>query len=281
MSLPDVRHALTYAMAQRRLGISQQDVAPSGFVDAGSQGMLGRRTGAILGTLALEAILLILLFTLGTSDDREPVPMSNVVSFDASEEAPDTPEAPPEAKVVESRESALPRIVEVQEQPELEPVRTEAPQEQPDPKPAAPALIPLSREQMAASDISGGKAGPAKPAYGPADTGTPGDSKRVKGTAPNGEPLYAATWYREPTEGEMAGYLSTATGPGWALISCKTVANFRVENCILEAEYPRGSQMGRAVLAATWQFRVRPPRVGGRPQVGAWVRIRIEYSARR
>jgi protein TonB len=59
------------------------------------------------------------------------------------------------------------------------------------------------------------------------------------------------------------------------------VANFRVEDCVALEEYPEGSQINRAVLAAAWEFRVRPPQLGGRPLVGSWVRIRIDYSIRR
>ena len=98
------------------------------------------------------------------------------------------------------------------------------------------------------------------------------------GTAPNGEPLYAAAWYREPRDDELRGYLSTASGPGWGLIACRTAPDFRVEDCVGLDEYPNGSQITRAVLAAAWAFRVRPPRLGGRPLVGAWVRIRIDYG---
>jgi len=105
-------------------------------------------------------------------------------------------------------------------------------------------------------------------------------SERV-GTAPNGEPLYAARWYREPTDQELAGYLSTANGPGYALIACKTVSGYYVEDCVLLSEGPQGSQIGRAVMAAAWQFRVRPARIGGAEQFGSWVRIRIDYTVRR
>ena len=75
----------------------------------------------------------------------------------------------------------------------------------------------------------------------------------------------------------MRGYLSTAQ-PGYAVISCRTVPDYRVEDCVLETEWPSGSDMGRAVLAMAWQFRIRPPMIGGRYQVGEWVRIRITYT---
>ena len=90
--------------------------------------------------------------------------------------------------------------------------------------------------------------------------------------------MYAARWYREPTRQELSGYLSTATAPSSALIVCKTVSGYYVEDCELLGETPRGSQIGRAVLAAAWQFRVRPAIIAGRSQVGSWVRIRIDYT---
>ena len=123
---------------------------------------------------------------------------------------------------------------------------------------------------------------PAPPAgrvYGPVDTGRSAafrDTERV-GTAPNGEPLYAAAWYREPSDETLRDYLSTARGPGWGLIACRTAPNYRVEDCVPLTEYPEGSQINRAILAAAWEFRVRPPRRGGQSLVGSWVRIRIDY----
>jgi protein TonB len=98
------------------------------------------------------------------------------------------------------------------------------------------------------------------------------------GTAPNGEPLYAASWYERPRREALAAYLSTSRGPGWGLIACRTAPGYRVEDCVGLGEYPEGSQIMRSVLAAAWEFRVRPPRLGGRSMVGSWVRIRIEYG---
>ena len=178
-----------------------------------------------------------------------------------------------------SKAAAAPQAAQAQSQP-AEPTP---------PAPTAavqpPAIIPVPRDQMAAFDISKlpRQAQPTKPGkgtMGPVDEGVAGDSKRV-GTAPNGQPMYAASWYREPYDEELRGYLSTAQGPGWALIACRTVPDFRVDSCVGLDEYPDGSQMLRAVLGAAWQFRVRPPRVGGISQVGTWVRIRIDYTQRR
>ena len=115
---------------------------------------------------------------------------------------------------------------------------------------------------------------------GPADNSGEKDTPRV-GTAPNGQPLYAAEWYRKPYDSELSGYLSTAQGPGWGLIACKTAPEFKVDNYVALDESPDHSNIARAVLAAAWQFKVRPPRLGGRSLVGAWVRIRIDYEIRR
>ena len=149
----------------------------------------------------------------------------------------------------------------------------------------SPQLIQLSPKEMAAWDIAA-RSKPSAPVsgakFGPVDTGPRmSDTARVSGSGPNGEPLYAAAWYREPYPDELAGYLQTASGPGWGLIACRTAPDYRVEDCIRLDEYPTGSNIARSVLAAAWQFRVRPPRIGGQPKIGEWVRIRIDYDLRR
>lgn len=105
------------------------------------------------------------------------------------------------------------------------------------------------------------------------------DSEEV-GRAPNGEILYAAEWAREPTNAELGGYLPHDAPDGWGLIACKTVPEDRVDNCIELGQSPLGSHLASAVRQAAWQFRVRPPRKNGRPVIGSWVRIRIEYFGR-
>jgi len=96
-----------------------------------------------------------------------------------------------------------------------------------------------------------------------------------------GQPLYAAAWYREPTDAELAYYLKGARpGPGYGEVACQTVARYHVDNCEELDETP-GSGLARAVREAAWQFLVLPPRIGGRMQVGTWVRIRIDYTERK
>lgn len=245
-----------------------------------------RKAASLAIALALEALLLLMLLTLGRQfggdDERAVVTTMTAIEFAAPPEpeqaeeppsesaaAPDTP-APPVTEQPRDPEPLRPSPLALRPSPapEPEPARAQPQQPQPQPQPSASPKIGVRIRPGTAA--------------GPADTGNPrnaGDSQRV-GTAPNGEPLYAARWYREPTDQELQGYLSTANGPGYALIACRTVRDYYVEDCVLESEGPQGSMMGRAVLAAAWQFRVRPARIGGQEQFGSWVRIRIDYSIR-
>ena len=98
------------------------------------------------------------------------------------------------------------------------------------------------------------------------------------GEGPGGAPLYYAEWYREPTHAELSTYMPSNGPPtGFALIACKTIAGYHVDNCRVLGETP-GSGFGRAMRRAAWQFLVRPPRLGGKTLVGSWVRIRIDFT---
>lgn len=238
---------------------------------------LGRRVAAVALALVLEALLLLVLLTLGQSYGTPKADEPEVATFDVSSPEP-VAEPEPEPEEAQPEAEPVPREVEPEQPPPPQPVRP-APAPVPAPlQTTPPPAIELPRpvQRPAAPPAA------ARPVYGPPDTGPPGppDSARV-GTAPNGEPLYAARWYREPYPDELTGYLSTATGPGWGLIACRTAPDWRVEDCVALGESPRGSNIARSVLAASWQFKVRPPRVGGRSMVGEWVRIRIDYGLQR
>jgi protein TonB len=252
--LPDTRSL------RRRLGDARERLRVN----------LGDKVTGVAVTIALEALLLLVLLSLGQMRPvHRNVPMATV-AFDARDYS-ETP-TQPEPKPPSDSARAAPRPTQAQPSAQVAEVAPVQP-------PAA--IIPASPQQMRSFDISNlpKPNAPAGPVIGPAYTPAFGDSKRV-GTAPNGSPMYAAAWYREPTDQELRGYLSTADGPAWGLITCKTVADYRVEDCVGLDEYPEGSHMLRAVLAAAWQFRVRPPRVNGVSQVGDWVRIRIDYEVR-
>ena len=229
------------------------------------------RGTALILALVVEALLILAVLSIGLYDPPKPPGTPSLVSVNVA--APTAPK--PEQAQQELAQAKAPQET-LQEQPP-QPVPSAAPVQ------SATPIIQISRSQMADFDIArlprqpGPPTAAPKGAYGPVDYGVPGDSKRV-GSAPNGEPMYAAAWYREPYDSELSGYLSTASGPGWALIACRTATDYRVENCVGLSEYPQGSQIQRAVLAAAWQFKVRPPRVGGVAKIGEWVRIRIEYG---
>jgi len=235
-----------------------------------------RRGAGLALALAIELLIVILLLTLGLGRSEPEEDTLAVTSFDVSEPpAPSTEQeqaAQSEAASAPAEQSEpLPEVAEPQIAAPTLPSALPLPRFELPPSPApAPSPTPSSRiGAVVRSDRN----------YGPADTGSSrGEDSPVVGTAPDGSPLYAARWFREPTNDELSGYLSTASSPGWGLIACKTAPNWRVEDCEIVDEYPSGSGIARATQAAAWQFKVRPPRLGGEYQVGSWVRIRIDYT---
>lgn len=233
----------------------------------------GRRTLAIGLALLITGGLLLLLLTFGLGErsvSREE--RVTLVTLEPAGHSEASPEQGRERQPAE--EKPAPPRPEAIEQP---PPPVAAPQAAP------PPPLPLPSEQPPAQPVPQAVLRPSDGrVYGPPNIGGSAsrDTEQV-GAAPNGEPLYAASWYREPSDDELRGYLSTASGPGWGLIACRTAPDYRVEDCVGLDEYPYGSQINRAVLAAAWQFRVRPPRRSGRLLVGSWVRIRIDYGVGR
>ncbi|MDJ0979338.1 MAG: hypothetical protein QNI87_12500 [Erythrobacter sp.] len=256
----------------------------SSYIGRGGEGSLKLRFAGLAATIVVELLIIALLLTLGwnlSQEEPEAPVVTRLEARNASDDSPPAAEEQPQQVEPEPRAEPEPRPPEPQEietpEPPL-PTPTEtpplilpnAPPLPPPPPPPPPRPKPPEAKPQ----------GPPARVYGPPDSGSSSrrsDSRRV-GTAPNGEPMYAARWYREPTRQELAGYLSTAIAPASALIVCRTVSDFRVEDCQLLGESPRGSKIGRAVLAAAWQFRVRPAIIRGQSQVGSWVRIRIDYT---
>lgn len=233
---------------------------------------LGERATGLILALVIELLLILALLTLSRPVMTRRQDGGALTTFDIASPRAEQDKAKPAA----SEPRPFRRQTE-QPKPEETPPKV--------PPPPLPSLIPMSAQTMAAFDIanihSPRQAALARAMAGPSAAGIPGDTPLMAGTGPNGEPLYAAQWYREPTDGELSGYLSTADGPGWGLIACKTEPEFRVDQCVMVDEYPSGSRIANAVLQAAWQFRVRPPRKGGKSLVGEWVGIRIDYGIRR
>jgi protein TonB len=218
---------------------------------------LKRRVTSFALALAINIGLLLLLIQLGVVT-LPTKPSSSTLTVDLM----------PESRSASAEQTAT-------QQPH---VRANAPTPKPPPVvlPVKPTIAPpstskdqpwieMSKDELAAADIS------KIPAAG---AGGAGDSE-VVGRGPNGDPLYAAQWAREPTNAEIAGYWPRNV-TGWGLVACKTMPNNRVDDCVELDQSPRGSRLASAVRQAAWQFRVKPPRKGGRELIGAWVRILIE-----
>ena len=239
---------------------------------------LRQRGVAIAVTVAVHVGLLLLLLWMAPEVFAPERPAPNTFRLlpigDGAEEVERPAPTPKPASGAAARAETEPRPTPPEPEPE------------PPPPPTPPTLnyIPVSRSDLASLNGALASRGTAPAAGASAGQGTAGNGRERGdedggGTGPGGERLYDPDWQRRPSSAELAFYTpKSAPRPGWGLIACRTAERFAVEDCRVLAESPQGSGYGRAVQAAAWQFRVRPPRVGGRPLIGAWVRIRIDYT---
>ncbi|WP_066820332.1 hypothetical protein [Sphingomonas mali] len=232
-----------------------------------------RRTVSFVLALIVEALLILVLVLFGPHFVPGPKPEPRrATSFSlapSEKEAATAPEHRTKAHAAAKQASG--KITPI---PPMPPVIT--PPKVPTPPNALPGVLPI---QLGASDISKLKSSASNDDG--AESGTDSKLAYGPGEGPGGQPLYNAEWYREPTDAQLNGYLPKGAPPNsWALIACQTMPQFHVDNCRSLGESPVGSGLGRAMREAAWQFLVRPPRRGGKVLVGAWVKIRIDFTLR-
>jgi len=235
--------------------------------------LLRRRLAGVLFALAIEILIVLLLLTLGPKESGTPKGDNIPKTFQL---------APPREK--KAAAEAPPTKQETRTVTKLAPPPPPLPP--PIINPNSPKMIILTKDEFAKADIAKLPSKPAESAAASTDApdgggggDTSGDSVAI-GRGPNGEPLFNAEWYREPTRAELTFYLPKGFRVGSAMIACKTAPRFTVEDCVVLGDDPPGTGLARGMREAAWQFRVRAPRKGGQPILGAWVRIRFDFTER-
>lgn len=237
------------------------------------QGTSARGRATSLGlSLGLVAFLILLLLRLGVLPAPLVVPMSRPNTFRLAPDGERAAMRPHPAAARRAGGKAAPKAAP-------RPAVVPPPPPVPRPMPAFPALR-LDHDTLASADIGAMAHTPGKSGEGDADSGTDSAAIAGPGEGPGGAKLFYAEWYREPPPGALALYLPDGPQPGWAMVACRTIADYHVDNCRELGESPRGAGTARALRQAAWQFLVRPPRLGGKPLLGTWVRIRFDFSER-
>jgi hypothetical protein len=242
----------------------------------------GRRAVAFGFTLMIELLLLFVLLRLGApgqAPDKEKDGGTLAISLtppplkaraDPTKQASDTPDDDAPAAAIPDQEER-PKDTPPQQKPEQK--AAEKTNARPAPAATAAPLVPLSGKALAGFDL-----GKIPRGSGTSGTGTgKGPAYGPPGGVPREDQLLNADWLREPTRGELAAYFPAGSKPGWGIIACQTAPRFRVENCQALRDSP-GSGIAQALRRAAWQFQVIPPRINGRPAIGAWVRIRFDLT---
>ncbi|MBV9841566.1 MAG: hypothetical protein JOY99_08570 [Sphingomonadaceae bacterium] len=233
---------------------------------------LGRRLGGLGVALAITALLVLMLLKLAPPFDLSTA-RRGFVSFGLLPERAATPTATKSASKPKQVHAAThaKATVSPKARPQVDVTKGDW----------TSGMIVMSREDFAATDIAKLPSHKAEQAAGEAsaDAGAGGGS--AGGGGPGGDRLYDVDWYRRPTDAELSFYKPKNNPPeGWGEVACKVIADHHVEDCHILGESPPGSGWGRAVLNASWQFRVMPPRIGSKELLGTWVRIHIDYLAR-
>lgn len=231
---------------------------------------LPRRTTSIIITLIVHLLLLLLLITL--SPPRTFIPMGGTSRLMTFSVAPNQNEASKAKSTSKAKTAVKQQKAAASAKAAAPPI----PPPVPNPNTTDYPVLKLTHDEMVSLDAtlhshsnSTGQQSADASSAGDAS----GDSEKA-GTGSHGEQLYAAEWYRKPTDAELGTYMPK-NKVGWGDVACRTAPRYHVEDCYELDESPHGSQISRGVREAAWQFLVRPPRVGGRSMVGEWVRIRI------
>ena len=236
---------------------------------------LRSRATAFCITAIVNILLLLMLLHLASGFELRPPPKPPTVVELIPEQKVSGARKPTQTKRASGGASSAKRLPKPPTAPKTPPPET---------PPQPLNLLALSREDFAASDISKLPSHNADRATG-GGTGTTGTGQMAgaagtgNGQGPGGADLYDAQWYREPTQAELSFYLPKKPGlTGYGMIICQTIERYHVDNCRELEDSPPGSGLSNAVRQAAWQFLVQPPRIGGKPLIGAWVRIRIELT---
>lgn len=224
---------------------------------------LRRRASGLSLTLALNLFLLFLLIGLARRPATAP-PQRGPTIIGLSPNSPQS-EAQEERQPKQAQR-ARPRL----EQPKI--VLPVPPTIAP---PPSLDMIELTREELQTTDQALAERSRQAESGNAGGTDTP-----VVGRGPNGETLYAAEWVREPTNRELGNYATSRTTAGVGVIACKTYPGYRVDDCVSLGSSPVSSRVDKVLLAAAWQFKVRPPRKDGRYLVGEWVNIQLTWNVR-
>lgn len=245
---------------------------------------LSRRLTTLAAVVAIHALILWLLLRIAPTIMSPPPGEKSPLVVDmlpADRVAPAvTPAKQAQRKAAAGSAATAPPVAAVVPPPDIPP---------PPPVPTDRSaeiwskVIPMTGREFARAAITPGTRSTADGVGAGAASGTSGDGDAdtdAGGGSGGGERLYAADWYRRPTHTELATYLPRNAQPGWGEVACRTIPNNQVTDCREIGQSARGSGLAGAVRQAAWQFRIVPPRVGGKPLIGSWVRIRITYSDR-